>query len=1310
MFGAKASDNDWGENSRIVYEISGKDASSFVIDRDSGVIRARRELTRGESAYHVKIQASDCAAAAAEPKRATAHLAVRLWQRQLFPTFHAANNKFTLPENVPEGRLITKLSASSPKGGEQSHLTFGIAGGNIGDALRIEPHSGEVSVASGFDYETSPFYEAWVQVQDSDTPSLRSVVQLLVNVTDANDNAPQLDSAIYNATVLEEEYPPQFVIDIHARDIDSGLNGQVTYHLVNDFDEAFVIDESTGRITTGVKLDREELASYELKVEARDRGEPQLSGVATVLVNVLDKNDNPPRFTRLFSVNVTENAEIGASVIHITSLDQDVGQNANVTYSFAENPDNKFAIDATSGNVTVAGHLDREEQDEYLLKVVASDGAWGPSTALTITIQDQNDNAPEFLEESYKFYVPEMRQDNQHHHRQALVGQVSAVDRDKQGPNSLISYGLQQPSDLFGVDPATGEIYAKRALRYKRVSHRALSPENLYSLTIVASDNGKPPLSSRVVAHISVVDANNHAPKFDRHEYMSPVPLTLQINERIVKLTARDESDFGVNAEVDYAVVAGNGSDYFSVDKKSGWVAVARSLSLIDALTVFTLVVRAEDKGVPPQSDRTTLTLIATGDNNFAPVFAATSYQVRVPENEPVNTTILTVRAIDGDHGPNGMVRYEIAGSHHSGEFSVNAVTGAVTILKPLDYDQVQEYNLNVTATDLAFAAKRAYATLTVNVSDINDNAPCFDSRHYLTHLEENTPPNSYVYRVTARDVDSPKYAVIRYKLLGGTGKDYFKIDERSGVIASKASFDYEEANEYTLDIVAENPDSSPQMLGFTTVTVKITGVNEYYPKFVQSVFHLEVSESAEVGTSVGIVQATDQDSGEDGRVFYILVGSSNDRGFAIGPDTGVVTVSRRLDRETQNRATLTVMAKNYGGIRGNDTDEAQIMISIQDGNDPPEFLQTRYEAVVAEDAPQGTPVLTVRALDKDIKPQNNQFAYSIVSGDSSQSFKIDSQSGVIETARPLDRESVASYEIIVGAIDTGSPPQTGTAVVRVQIADVNDNGPVFRPDEIVGYIGENEPPGTSILTLSATDPDSPVNGAPFTYKLLHGPYNNLVKLDGKLGLLTATRSLDRETLPRFQLSIQVEDSGTPRMHSEHQLSIIVTDRNDNPSNPRPLRIHVFNYEEQRFKGKIADVRPNDADIVGDYSCKLLSSSNSKVFSIPNQCDLHANRAVSSGTSYSLSVSGNDGRHAEVVSKITVEFLSFSNATLDNGVTLQVAKMSAKKFLEQHYRSLQDTFQGLVEHGQKFVIYGINENNDNLEVQVALETPQGDYY
>ena len=371
-----------------------------------------------------------------------------------------------------------------------------------------------------------------------------------------------------------------------------------------------------------------------------------------------------------------------------------------------------------------------------------------------------------------------------------------------------------------------------------------------------------------------------------------------------------------------------------------------------------------------------------------------------------------------------------------------------------------------------------------------------------------------------ARDIDSPKYAVIQYKILGGTGKDHFRIREDTGEITSLISFDYEEANEYTLDIVAANPDSNPQMVGFTTVLVHVTGVNEYYPKFIQPVFHMDVSESADVGTSVGLVQATDQDAGEDGKVYYLFVGSSNDRGFSIGSETGIIRVSRRLDRETQNRVVLTVMTKNGGGIRGNDTDEAQVIVSIQDGNDPPEFLQSAYDATVSEGAAHGTRVLTVRAVDKDIKPQNNQFSYSIIGGNIGQAFKVDPQTGDIETAKQLDRETIPAYDLTIGAIDTGSPPQTGTAAVHIELLDINDNGPIFDSSEVLGYVNENEPAGTVVMTLSATDPDLPPNGAPFTYKLVGGRQSDMVTLDKHTGVLKTTRSLDREAMPQLDLVV----------------------------------------------------------------------------------------------------------------------------------------------------------------------------------------------
>lgn len=320
-------------------------------------------------------------------------------------------------------------------------------------------------------------------------------------------------------------------------------------------------------------------------------GMPQLTGSSTVMINVLDKNDNPPRFTRLFSVNVTENADIGLFVIKITSSDLDIGENANATYSFTDNPGKKFAIDAISGNVTVAGRLDREMQDEYLLKVVAVDGSWRQETPLTITIQDQNDNSPEFEHSYYSFNFPELQR------KIAFVGQVSATDRDKLGPNSVISYSLQQPNELFSIDPATGEIFSKRTIKYRRSPQVELSPENMYTLTVIASDNGKPPMYSECLVNINIVDANNNPPKFEQKEYLSPVPDGAKVGQRVLQVVATDENDFGVNAEINYSISGGNGSSNFEIDRNNGWITVTEVFKSGPG-QVFILNVKAIDKGV----------------------------------------------------------------------------------------------------------------------------------------------------------------------------------------------------------------------------------------------------------------------------------------------------------------------------------------------------------------------------------------------------------------------------------------------------------------------------------------------------------------------------------------------------------------------------------------------------------------------------------------------------------------------------------------------------------------------------------------
>ncbi|CAG9785684.1 unnamed protein product [Diatraea saccharalis] len=1297
VFGVRAKDNDIGLNRKIVYDLKGEHQELFSINKETGVIKSKDGIMnfvgKVDSTFNLVIIATDCGLM---PKQSTAELILIPKSVKNFPKFTISNKlTFTFSENTPEGVLVTRLSAISPKKGPTGLLQYAIAGGNVGDALRVEQISGEVFITGkGLDFETMPLYEVWFEVRDSDNPPLKSFIEVEIKVTDANDNAPIIESPLYNATVMEEEYQPQLVIKIEAHDEDSNENGRISYRLVNDYEETFSIDPDTGEIFTNIALDRESIPSYEILVEAADHGVPQLIGSSTVLVTVLDKNDNPPRFTRLFSVNVTENAEIGSFVIKVTSSDLDTGPNANATYSFVENPGEKFLIDPISGNVTVARPLDRELQDEYILKVAAIDGAWRSETPLTITIQDQNDNAPEFEYSYYSFNFPELQQKN------SFVGQVIATDRDKQGPNSIISYSLQQTSDLFSIDPATGEILSKFVMNYKRNSVN-LSPENTYSVVVVATDNGKPPMSSECLVTINVVDANNNAPKFKNHEKFVPVPKEAILGEKIIKLVAEDKLDFGINAEIEYYVSGGNGTAYLTIDKNEGWIKVSKKFHYMGQY--YELRIRAVDRGVPPQLDETKLTFVVTGENINSPKFTALSYQVIVPENEPIGSSILTVKASDEDEGPNGIVRYSISSGNTGKEFDIHPITGIISILSPLDYDTIPEYRLNITAKDLGFKSKETKATLTIILTDINDNAPVFNQTQYIAYLPENSPINSFIYKVKAVDIDSPKNSIIKYYIKNEMSS-LFRIDVNSGQIFSKEVFDFEEKSVYRLQILAKNPDSTMQ--NTTEVVVYITGVNEYYPKFVQPVFHFDVSESAEVGTNVGDIQATDQDSGDDGIIYYLFVGSSNDKGFSINSQSGVIRVARYLDRETQNRVVLTVLAKNYGGIHGNDTDEAQVIISIQDGNDPPEFLRHFYEATISEGAAIGQEVIQVKAVDKDVRPQNNQFSFSIIGGNVNQDFKIDPQSGEIEVSRLLDRETMPTYTLIVGAIDTGIPPQTGTATVKITLTDINDNGPVFDVANFEGAVYENEPPNTSIATLTAKDPDLPPNGAPFSYFIIGGRHQNYVKVNRHTGVLLTTRKIDREVTPNLEITIQIEDSGNPIMRSNFTLSIKVLDRNDNPPTSRSVHVLVYAFNNKVTNGKIANVKPNDADIVGDYRCHIVKESTSEntlsILSIKNGCDLYST-AVKPGQGYTFSVLGNDGIHRDVISSISVEYFSFYNETIKQSITIKVMNMTSSEFLTHYYRSLLETIKNGLRDTESIYLYSINEAENDLLLTLAIK-------
>ena len=1082
----------------------------------------------------------------------------------------------------------------------------------------------------------------YVSAVDKDRPDYPSFHLVRVTVQDDNDNPPEFGEAAYHGVVIEETFPPVTVVKVTAKDPDGPGNNKVRYAIKDkDAKELFEINPTTGEISTISKLDRELQDRYEFTVEATDDGAKALSSSTLIKVQVRDINDNPPRFTRILSINITEDTMVGSVLATVETVDKDIEENANVTYEFSENLDGKFEINPLSGEIVLVGELDREEKDEYLLKVVATDGAWRAETTVGITVQDVNDNVPKFEQEDYLFMVPASTTNV------AVIGRVIATDNDDTGLNSQVMYSLRESSEFFSIDSTSGEILTRKKLENHRAT-RTRTVENEYLLQVIAEDSGQPPLKSGCRVRVLLMNENLHKPQFIKEDYTIAVPVTAHPGMEIIQVKATDDLDTGLNSEIEYSLDKGVDSALFEIDPESGRIFLKNDIES----KAYTITVIATDKGVPRLSSQIQVKIMPSGDNLHSPVFAVSNTQIIIPENEPLGSSIIQLKATDQDQGINGIVRYGIISGNENEVFSVDEISGKIFIKKPLDFDVENGYILHVEARDLGFVPKTSNATLSINLTDVNDNVPFFQQTQYDAYLEENQPAGTHIIKMEAIDLDSPRYGAVIYSIVEPDMSQYFGIEAETGVIRSKQVFDFEKLSEYTMQVSARNPDSTES--NSTILVIHITGSNEFYPRFQQPVFQFSVTESALPNTPVGHVQAVDQDAGPEGDIFYFLVGQSNDYGFYIQRDTGVIYVKEILDRESQNRFVLTVLAKNAGSIRGNDTDEAQVIIQVQDGNDPPVFRKDKYTVDVKENAELGSTVATVSAVDRDVRPINSQFSYIILNGNDDESFEIDPNLGSIRTIKYLDREKTGHYDLIVAAVDSGSPPQTGTTQVLINLTDVNDNAPFLDVFNRRGTLKENSAENTLVAKLQPVDDDLPPNAGPFSFELVGGKHQNFFEVDPATGDIRSLVSVDRELTPELEIEVEISDSGNPRLTTKYPIIIDVLDENDNPSQPRILTVIVQTLNGDFPGGIVAPVRPKDPDTSGKYSCKIKSGAT-KLFQMQKDCYLQAGRLMNVNN-YNLTVIGNDGLHESVTSQVYLNFDKFDAVAQDMSLVVRIPR------------------------------------------------------
>ncbi|KAH0510833.1 Cadherin-7 [Microtus ochrogaster] len=417
--------------------------------------------------------------------------------------------------------------------------------------------------------------------------------------------------------------------------------------------------------------------------------------------------------------------------------------------------------------------------------------------------------------------------------------------------------------------------------------------------------------------------------------------------------------------------------------------------------------------------------------------------------------------------------------------------------------------------------------------------------------------PGTSVVQVTATDADDPTYgnsARVVYSIL--QGQPYFSVEPKTGVIKTALpNMDREAKDQYLLviqakDMVGQNGGLS----GTTSVTVTLTDVNDNPPRFPRRSYQYNVPESLPVASVVARIKAIDADIGVNAEMEYKIVDGDGLEIFKITADKetqeGIITIQKELDFEAKTSYTLRIEAANRDAdprflSLGPFSDTTTIKIIVEDVDEPPVFSSPLYPMEVSEGTQVGNIIGTVAAHDPD--SSNSPVRYSIDRNtDLERYFNIDANSGVITTAKLLDRETNAVHNITVLAMENQNPSQVGRGYVAITILDINDNAPEFAMDYET-TVCENAQPGQVIQKISAVDKDEPSDGHHFYFSLTTDTTNNhnfslKDNKDNTASILTRRNGFRRQEQSVYYLPIFIVDSGSPSLSSTNTLTIRVCD------------------------------------------------------------------------------------------------------------------------------------------------------------------------
>ncbi|XP_071267164.1 protocadherin alpha-8-like isoform X16 [Salvelinus alpinus] len=527
-----------------------------------------------------------------------------------------------------------------------------------------------------------------------------------VTILDINDNSPSFNKKFSTFNISESSYPGERYPLPIANDADTGSNSVNSYKLSPN--EHFSLDVQSGgeqsvsaELVLQKALDREKQPVIQLTLTAIDGGKPPRSGTLPIVVNVIDVNDNSPTFSKpLYKASVPEVVPFGTTVVTLSATDLDDGINGRLVYSFIErgntNPADMFALNQDTGEITVKGNLDHEKNAAYEIRVQATDQGSSPRSGyckVLVEVIDVNDNAPEITVTSLMSPVKEDAEIG------TVVALVTVIDKD--GGKNGLTY-----SKLLGSVPF--KLKSNYKNYYSLVVDGPLDreSESQYNVTITATDEGTPPLSSTSVITVHVSDVNDNAPLFSEPVINVYVKENSLLGDVIFTISAIDR-DSEENSKITYALLDKSVpiSSSVNINSDTGDIISLQSFNY-EEIQTFQFKVQATDSGVPPLSSNVTVNVFILDENDNSPGILAPYSEhgsvntENVPYSAEAGYFVAKIRAVDADSGYNALLSYHISEPKGTNLFRIGTSTGELRTKRRMSDNDLKTHPLVVLVSD----------------------------------------------------------------------------------------------------------------------------------------------------------------------------------------------------------------------------------------------------------------------------------------------------------------------------------------------------------------------------------------------------------------------------------------------------------------------------------------------------------------------------------------------------------------------------------------------------------------------------------